>query len=111
MTTPEIIILISVIFSWAISATAALISFVGLLKGKGAKDVKVDTTQIKEIIDLKVDQIEKAKSKQIKISKQNSVLDRARVKFTEENQALLDICNHDKNLAYANEEFLRVKLQ
>lgn len=43
-----------------------------------------------------------------KLSKQGTVLDKARTKFLEENQALLDICTQDKNIPYATESFLKV---
>ena len=60
MTGPEIILLIAIIMSAFVSLGALIVSLVVLLKLKGKSEVKVDTTQIKEIIDLKIDQIEKA---------------------------------------------------
>ena len=57
---PETILLVAIIISCIISLASAVISLIVLLKTKAPKDVHVDVGQIKEVIDLKIDQIEKA---------------------------------------------------
>lgn len=60
MTPPEIVLLVAIIISCLISLLSVAFSLATLLKPRGTKSQGQNTEQIKEIIDLKVDQIEKA---------------------------------------------------